>query len=105
MKKKLLNSTGIILDFKYIPAGSADFEGNGNIKSWDEKYKLYYIPLEDPYGKVLRYTVDPSCVDEIARRLENVCWGALVHLEFSNNFVSDVEVLLDWFADYYESET
>lgn len=91
---------GLLLNIKLRKAGSMEKDGKQVV--WDDAHQITYVPFEEERN-IKKATIKPSCVDEIVKKLDSVHWGALIELELSNNLVTDVVVVEDVLADFYEN--
>lgn len=103
MKYQFAKSVIVLTNEHERKAGEADFKGDGHIVRWGAAHQLWGIPLESDSDKIWKYTVAPECVEKISKKVANLSWGTLIHLELNGKYVTDFEVLTDWLSNYYES--
>ena len=101
MKRKMVDALFLLFDCRNRQPGSAEIEGK--MVSWDRAYQLIGIPIENTSGRLWKHTVAPESVAKVSQKLEDVCWGTLIRLEFSGKQVTDIEVLTDWLGEFYEN--
>lgn len=102
MRRRFQNSLVCVCNVKHRKKGSGVIDGK--TIEWDGADQLIVIPLESLTGKAIKYSILPEKYQEISNKLEDVSWGALVQLTFSNKFVSDVEILSDWLTEFYKED-
>lgn len=102
MRIQKQNITGILMQASQRQAGEALI--NGKTISWDAADIIAVIQLEDPKVKLQKFKIQPGKAQGIYARLNEVCWGTLVELEFDGTFVTNVTVLQDWLSDYYATQ-
>jgi hypothetical protein len=103
MKKKKNSAIQcLLLDNGQRPAGSM-VNSNGETISWDNAYKLTYLPLEESKANSIRkVTVLESAVDSVDEALAEIHWGALITLSLENGKVSEVTVVSDLLETLFE---
>lgn len=103
MKKKKNSAIQcLLLDNGQRPAGSM-VNGNGETISWDNAYKITYLPLEESKANSIRkVTVLESAVDSVDEALAEIHWGALITLSLENGKVSEVTVVSDLLETLFE---
>ena len=103
MKKKKNSAIQcLLLDNGQRPAGSM-VNSNGETISWDNAYKLTYLPLEESKANSIRkITVWESAVDSVDSALAEIHWGALITLSLENGKVSEVTVVSDLLETLFE---
>lgn len=103
MKKKKNSAIQcLLLDNGQRPAGSM-VNSNGETISWDNAYKLTYLPLEESKANSIRkITVLESAVDSVDEALAEIHWGALITLSLENGKVSEVTVVSDLLETLFE---
>lgn len=89
----------MILNLKNRPAGEMVVEGKKI--NYSAAVQIVALPIEET-KKVFKYTIDPTCIDKIAALLEPVHWGCLAKIKLTNKMVTDLEIVSDPLADYYE---
>lgn len=103
MKKKKNSAIQcLLLDNGQRPAGSM-VNSNGETISWDNAYKITYLPLEESKANSIRkITVLESAVDSVDEALAEIHWGALITLSLENGKVSEVTVVSDLLETLFE---
>lgn len=103
MKKKKNSAIQcLLLDNGQRPAGSM-VNSNGETISWDNAYKITYLPLEESKANSIRKnTVLESAVDSVDEALAEIHWGALITLSLENGKVSEVTVVSDLLETLFE---
>lgn len=103
MKKKKNSAIQcLLLDNGQRPAGSM-VNSNGETISWDNAYKISYLPLEESKANSIRkITVLESAVDSVDEALAEIHWGALITLSLENGKVSEVTVVSDLLETLFE---
>ena len=92
----------LLLDNGQRPAGSM-VNSNGETISWDNAYKISYLPLEESKANSIRkITVLESAVDSVDEALAEIHWGALITLSLENGKVSEVTVVSDLLETLFE---
>lgn len=103
MKKKKNSAIQcLLLDNGQRPAGSM-VNSNGETISWDNAYKIAFLPLEESKANSIRkITVLESAVDSVDEALAEIHWGALITLSLENGKVSEVTVVSDLLETLFE---
>lgn len=100
MYTRTLKIRGIILNAKFRDAGEATIDGK-HVK-WEKAFQIIFLQEADPKGNAKKYTVVPEKEIAISEMLETACWGCLAELTFDGKQVSDIEIICDWLADFYQ---
>lgn len=100
--KNGLTKPVLVLKTLHRQAGEATIDGK--LVSWAEADQILVLPLESDTGKTLKYVLAPDSAEHILQLLDSVYWGCLVQLNFTGKYVSNIEIVNDWLADFYETQ-
>lgn len=92
---------GLLIELKHRVAGRMTDE-KGRLIEWDEGDLIVVLPLDSTKGYLQKSVLDPAASEKIQDKLADAHWGAVVELTIDNRMVTDVEVLLDALAAFYE---
>lgn len=92
---------GSLIELKHRNAGQMTDE-KGRLVKWDEGDLVVILPLGSTRGYLQKAVLAPDASEKIQAKLADAHWGAVVELTIDNRMVTDVEVLLDALAAFYE---
>lgn len=93
---------GLLIELKHRKAGQMTDEKTGKPITWDEADQIVILPFDSTKGYLQKTSLDPAASVKIQAKLADAHWGAVVELTIDNRTVTDVEVLLDALAAFYE---
>lgn len=97
----IAKTRGLLIELKHRTPGRMTDE-KGRIIEWDEGDLIVILPLDSTKGYLQKAVLDPVSSEQIQDKLADAHWGALVELTIDNRMVTDVEVLQDALAAFYE---
>lgn len=102
MKRKMLDTIGLIIECKERKAGEGTFDGK--LVKWDDAYIITILPLESTKMQVRKFVIAPSQIEYLTGKLDDIYWGTLAELVFDGKYVTDVNILSDWLGAFYETQ-
>lgn len=103
MKKSHTAEKVIIFNNGHRADGEAVLPDGKKIQ-WDSAYIISAVKFGDERGRLMKYKVAESSVEEIDKQLADVNFGSLLSLEFApDGKVCSVNVLCDWYDSVSDS--